>query len=185
MEELIVLVNDKNQQIGTAPKLATHNSHTPLHRAFSVYVFNKEGKFLVTQRALSKKVFPGMWTNSCCGHPAPGEETEDAIKRRLKFELGLEPHDLTVILPKYRYRAVMNDIVENEICPVYMAIAAKDLNPNPEEVEKYRWVEWSEFLKDLKREPEKYSAWCIEQSELLSKNRKFLNARFNISYKSL
>lgn len=181
MEELIVLVNDNNEQVGVAPKLATHNAHTPLHRAFSVYIFNKKGAFLVTQRALSKKVFPGMWTNSCCGHPAPGELTEDAIKRRLKFELGIEPKYLKVVLPKYRYRAVMNDIVENEICPVYMAISTEDIKPNPDEVEKYKWVEWSDFLKELSTTPEKYSPWCKEQSNLLTTNKKFLSTRFSLS----
>ena len=171
MEELIVLVNDNDEQIGVAPKLETHNAHTPLHRAFSLYAFTKEGKFLLTQRALSKKVFPGVWTNSCCGHPLPDERTEDAIKRRLKFELGLEPKKLKLVLPNYRYRAEMNTIVENEICPVYVAIVSSNLQPNPKEVEKYQWVEWSEFLKDLKKSPRKYSPWCIEQAQLLSSNK--------------
>src|SRR5258708_22523889 len=119
MDEYVVLVNDNNEQIGVMPKLKAHNANTPLHRAFSVYIFNKRGKFLLTQRALKKKVFPGLWTNSCCGHPGPDETTEDAIKRRLQYELGLKPEKLTVVLPNYRYRAEMNGIVENEICPVY------------------------------------------------------------------
>jgi isopentenyl-diphosphate Delta-isomerase len=167
MQELVVLVNDKNEQIGVMPKLAAHNANTPLHRAFSVYVFNQDGKFLLTQRALSKKVFPGVWTNSCCGHPGPGEKTEDAIKRRLKLELGLTPQKITVVLPKYRYRAEMNGIVENEICPVYTAIVSSDPKPNSQEVESYEWIDWKGFLKKLKETPEKYSPWCKEQAELL------------------
>src|SRR5258708_18453577 len=105
MEELIVLVNDNNEEIGTMPKLEAHNADTPLHRAFSCYVFNQQGKFLLTQRAKSKKVFPGVWTNSCCGHPGPGEATEDAIKRRLQFELGLPAKSIKVVLPHFRYQA--------------------------------------------------------------------------------
>jgi isopentenyl-diphosphate Delta-isomerase len=169
MEELVVLVNDKNEEIGTMPKLEAHNANTPLHRAFSVYIFNKSGKFLLTQRALSKKVFPGMWTNSCCGHPGPGEATVDAIKRRLAFELGLTPDAVKVVLPDYRYRAEMNGIVENEICPVYTAIVSKEPNPNRGEVEKYEWIDWEEFLKRLKNTPEKYSPWCKEQASLMNK----------------
>lgn len=169
MQELVVLVNDQNEEIGTMPKLEAHNVHTQLHRAFSCYVFNKEGKFLVTQRALIKKVFPGIWTNSCCGHPGPGEKIEDAIKRRLAFELDLEPEALRVVLPDYRYRAKMNGIVENEICPVYTALVSNNPKPNPEEVENYEWVDWKVFLQRLKKTPKKYSPWCREQAELLNK----------------
>jgi isopentenyl-diphosphate delta-isomerase type 1 len=168
MQELVVLVDDNNNQIGTMEKLATHNADTPLHRAFSVYIFNKKGEFLLTQRALSKKVFPGVWTNSCCGHPGPGEKTEEAIKRRLKFELGLEPKDLKIVLPHFRYRAEMDGIVENEICPVYIATVTKNPKPNPSEVEQYEWIAWEEFLSRLRKTPEKYSQWCKEQVEELN-----------------
>lgn len=169
MQELVVLVNDNNEAIGTMPKLEAHNANTPLHRAFSVYLFNQDGKFLLTRRALSKKVFPGVWTNSCCGHPGPDEATEDAIRRRLRFELGLDPQKLRVILPKYRYRAEMNGIVENEICPVYLAEVSTDPKPNPEEVEEYEWVDWKAFLKRLQKTPAKYSPWCREQAKELQK----------------
>ena len=167
MQELIVLVNDNNEQIGVMEKLAAHNADTPLHRAFSCYVFNSDGKFLLTQRALSKKVFPGIWTNSCCGHPGPGETTEDAIKRRLDYELGLQPEKLEVLLPHFRYRAEMQGIVENEICPVYLAVVVKDPRPNPMEVEAYEWIEWEEFRKRIELDPNNYSQWCREQVKLL------------------
>jgi isopentenyl-diphosphate delta-isomerase len=170
--EYVVLVNDNNEEIGTMEKLAAHNAHTPLHRAFSCYVFNQDGKFLLTQRALSKKVFPGVWTNSCCGHPGPGETTEDAIKRRLQFELGLVPEKLSLIVQNYRYRADMNGIVENEICPVYTTIVSIDPKLNSKEVENYEWIEWGEFLKRIKETPEKYSPWCRGQAELLDKIRR-------------
>jgi isopentenyl-diphosphate delta-isomerase len=163
MQELVVLVNDNNEEIGTMPKLAAHNAHTPLHRAFSVYVFNKKGEFLLTQRALTKKVFPGVWTNSCCGHPGPGETTVDAVRRRLRDELDLVPETLQVILPNFRYRAEMDGIVENEICPVYIATVSKDPNPNPKEVEDYEWIAWEKFLQRLIKNPKKYSQWCREQ----------------------
>ncbi len=125
-EEQIILVDDTNRQIGVAPKLASHHAATPLHRAFSCFVFNARGEFLITQRALSKKVFPGIWSNSCCGHPAPGENTEDAVRRRLRDELGLNVDTLLPALPDFRYRAEMNGIVENEICPVYVAVTNEE-----------------------------------------------------------
>lgn len=167
--ELIVLVNDEGQPIGTAPKLESHNEHTPLHLAFSCYVFNDRGEFLLTQRAKSKKVFPGVWTNSCCGHPAPGEKTEDAIRRRLKDELGLLPADLEVIVPDFRYRAEMNGIVENEICPVHIAYVSGEPTRNPDEVEDCRWINWNEFLADIKKNPDHYSPWSVSQTEALEK----------------
>jgi len=173
MEELVVLVNDNNEQIGAMPKSAAHHAGTPLHRAFSVYVFNKDGKFLLTQRALSKKVFPGVWTNTCCGHPGPDEATDNAIKRRLLFELGLIPQKIIVVLPDYRYRAEMNGIVENEICPVYIATVSQAPKPNPKEVEAFEWIDWKDFLKLLKKNPKKYSPWCLEQAEMLTKNKAF------------
>ncbi|MGH7204084.1 MAG: isopentenyl-diphosphate Delta-isomerase [Candidatus Levyibacteriota bacterium] len=167
MQELVVLVNDKNEEIGTMPKLKVHNAETPLHRAFSCYVFNEQGKFLLTQRAKSKKVFPGIWTNSCCGHPGPGEKTEDAIRRRLQFELGLIPETIKVVLPEFRYRAEMDGIVENEICPVYFVVVSTEPKPNREEVENYHWIDWKIFIKKLKRNPREYSYWCQKQVEQL------------------
>lgn len=165
--ELIVLVNDQGQPIGAAPKLESHNENTPLHLAFSCYVFNQKGEFLLTQRAKSKKVFPGVWTNSCCGHPAPGETTEDAVNRRLKEELGLVPDTLQLAVPEFRYRAEMNGIVENEICPVYVAYVQKEPQLNPDEVEEYKWLNWKKFLKNIENHPDDYSPWSVLQTAAL------------------
>lgn len=170
MDELVVLVNENNKRIGVMPRGSVHTAYTPLHRAFSVYVFNeRNGKFLLTQRAKSKKVFPGIWTNTCCGHPIPGERTEKAIARRLEFELGLFPRKIKIVLPDFRYRAEMNGIVENEICPVYVATISTDPIRNPDEVEDFRWVDWNDFLKIIAETPGDFSPWCQEQiAELTS-----------------
>ena len=170
-EELIILVSEENEQIGTMPKLAAHNAHTPLHRAFSCYIFNAQGEFLLTERALTKKVFPGIWTNSCCGHPGPGEEIEDAIARRLAYELGLVPDLIEIILPDFRYKTEMNGIVENEICPVFFATVSATPIPNPQEVESFQWIDWKLFKKEILKNPNKYSYWCREQMKLLSDNK--------------
>lgn len=179
MPEKIVLVNNDGQKIGTAEKLASHHGKTPLHLGFSCYVFDKKGRFLFTQRAKSKKVWPGVWTNSVCGHPAPEENIEEAIKRRLDYELGMSLKNLTAILPDYRYKTPpFKGIIENEICPVYVAIAASEPVPNAEEVEDYEWIEWQKFLSMTKNDNQnKLSYWCKDQAKLLEENpelKKFL-----------
>ena len=142
--EQIVFVHEDGTPTGkTGPKLASHTLDTKLHLAFSCYVFRKsDNAFLITQRALSKKVWPGVWTNSVCGHPAPGEALEATVHRRAAYELGM--HDLeniTCVLPQYRYTTPpYNGIIENEFCPVFIAYSDGKLAPNPEEVEAYQWV---------------------------------------------
>ncbi len=169
-EELIVLVDGQGNPIGTAPKLESHNENTPLHLAFSCYAFNDKGEFLVVQRAKSKKVFPGIWTNSCCGHPAPSEIMEDAIKRRLQFELGLSPQKIEVALPDFRYTAEMGEIVENEICPVYLAKVKGEISANKKEVEDYYWLKWKDWVKQTEINPQGYSVWSVEQTRRLKNN---------------
>lgn len=173
-KEQIVLLNDNGERIGVAPKLASHHANTPLHLAFSCYVFNDKGEFLVTQRALSKKVWPGVWTNSVCGHPAPEESFEEAIARRAQDELGMQVKDVQNILPDYRYRTPpYNGIIENEICPVFVAQAAGDVQPNPDEVEAYKWLTWGEYEKELREYADRYSYWAKDQYEKLMENGAF------------
>lgn len=98
-EELIVLLDDDGTAIGTMPKPLVHHGETPLHRAFSAYLFDEAGRLLVTRRAAVKQTFPGMWTNTVCGHPGPGEDDPAAIARRAAFELGLQVDELRPALP--------------------------------------------------------------------------------------
>jgi isopentenyl-diphosphate delta-isomerase len=164
--ELIVLVDERGRPIGTAPKLASHHRDTPLHLAFSSYVFGADGRVLATRRALTKKTWPGVWTNTCCGHPAPGEPVVRAVRRRLHDELGLTPRDLVPLLPDFRYRAELDGVVENEICPVYGARVTEEPVLNRAEVEEWRWVEWEAFVAG--ELPGGLSPWAVLQVDRLA-----------------
>lgn len=172
-QDYIVLVNIQNEVLGTAPKLATHHENTPLHRGFSVFVFNSEGQLLLQQRSHRKKTWPLVWSNSVCGHPMLDESNPDAAKRRLQFELGLDLDDVQVILPDFSYRAEMNGIIENELCPVMVAFTDEEPKPNSDEVEAIEWLDWQEFIDDVKNNPGKYSMWCERETKLLEKNEEF------------
>ncbi len=148
MSELIYYVDEHDQPTGeTEEKYAAHHAKTRLHAAFSCYVFNDKGQLLVTQRAFSKKVWPEVWTNTCCGHPMPGELREAAIARRMQYELGMQVKDLTLVLPNYTYKTPpYKGIIEHEYCPVYLARAASGPVPNPDEVADYHWIDWQDFI---------------------------------------
>lgn len=165
-KELIYYVDEQGVPTGeTAPKLAAHTAKTRLHAAFSCYVFNENGQILVTRRASTKKVWPGVWTNSVCGHPAPGESDEDAIARRADFELGMTIADVEVMLPDYIYKTPpFNGIIEYEFCPVYLARMESEPTPNSAEVDDFKWMNWNEFMTELKKDKNNaWSFWCKDQ----------------------
>lgn len=188
--EQIVLVDDKNQVLGAAPKLDSHNAETPLHRGFSVFLFDHKKNLLLQQRSKLKKTFPLVWSNSCCGHPMLNETNVDAAKRHLTNELGIKNVEVFEIISDYRYKVGMNGIFENEICPVLVCFTDQKPVLNKNEVEAIRWIPWNDFLKEVKmlstaeksnnakssvsRRVKDYSLWAKEESILLSKNNKFL-----------
>lgn len=162
--ELVVLTDEAGHAIGAAQKAEVHTTQTPLHLAFSCHVLDAEGRVLVTRRALAKKTWPGVWTNSFCGHPAPGEDAEEAITRRAARELGIRLTDLRPALPDYRYRAVdASGIVENEICPVYVARIDGDLSPADDEVAEWAWVSPQQLAEAVTAAPFAFSPWLVEQ----------------------
>jgi len=163
-----VLVDDNNNEIDTAPKDSVHTKDTPLHRAFSCFIFNDNKELLLTKRALTKKTFPGIWSNTVCGHPGKGESAVDAARRRLKDELGLVVRDLVEISP-YRYRFTdQNGTVENEICPILIGFSNDNPTPHDHEVDEWKWMKWKNFLKDLKVHSNIYSPWVREEVDILS-----------------
>lgn len=169
-EDLVVLLADDGTPIGTRARSEVHTRDTPLHRAFSSHLFDEDGRVLLTRRALTKVAWPGVWTNTCCGHPRPGEGTLDAASRRVGEELGLRPHDLRVALPDYRYRAVdASGIVEHEICPVLLGrVDPRELAAHPDEVCDTLWVPWRDAVDVARRVPGLLSPWAAEQFVLLA-----------------
>lgn len=158
--ETVVLVADDGTPVGTAPKATVHSERTPLHLAFSCHVFDDRGRVLVTRRALAKKTWPGVWTNSFCGHPAPEEPLEDALVRRAERELGLTLTDVRLSLPDFRYRAVdASGVVENEICPVFTARAVGQPAPAADEVAEWAWVEPEGLRSAVAATPFAFSPW--------------------------
>ena len=169
LEELVVLLDDSGREIGTAPKSTMHGTDTSLHLAFSCYVFNLRGEVLITRRALTKKAWPGVWTNSFCGHPGPGENMMDAVRRRGKWELGIELFEVAERLPDFRYRAVdSNGIVENELCPVFTALTNDPIEPRQSEVCEYQWVSLSSLVAATESAPWAFSPWLVLQLKELS-----------------
>ena len=166
--ENVVLLDDTGSACGTAAKAVVHHSRTPLHLAFSAYLFNEAGQFLLTRRAESKHTWPGVWTNTCCGHPLPGEPVADSVRRRLRQELGIGAAELMLVLPRFRYQARMaNGMLENEVCPVYAAYSDAAPSPDPAEVADTRWVEWDEFCAAVRTGQQPISPWCAMQLDEL------------------
>lgn len=158
--------------LGTMPKAEVHQASTPLHRAFSCFIFRQsDGKLLLQQRSRKKKTWPLMWSNSCCGHPGLGESNMEAARRRLKDELGLEPLVLEEVAP-YRYCFSREGVMENEICPIFIGIVDREPLINPDEVEAVQWIGWQEFLEEIGKHPEQYSEWCMEEARILEVNRR-------------
>lgn len=166
--ELVVLLDERREPIGTAPKATVHTQSTALHLAFSCHLVDHDGRMLVTRRALSKIAWPGVWTNACCGHPAPGEPMESAVRRRLEHELGVDVEALELALPDFAYRAVdASGIVENEVCPVFIGRIAGELRPDPAEVAEWQWVEPDRLQAGIRATPWAFSPWLVLQAEQL------------------
>lgn len=162
--EHVVLLDADRNPIGTMDKSVVHTHNTPLHLGFSSYLFTPDGKFLTTRRALSKKAWPGVWTNSVCGHPQLNEKREDAVSRRCRYELGADVARITLVDDEFSYCVTSaSGIVENEYCPVFMAVLASDLSPRADEVLDYRWVDLTDLIDAAAKTPWAFSPWMVQQ----------------------
>lgn len=167
--EQVVLLADDGTPIGTADKASVHTTDTPLHLAFSCHVSDGAGRLLVTRRALAKRAWPGVWTNSFCGHPAPGEPMPEAVARRGREELGITVSALTLAIPDFRYSATdAAGVVENEICPVWTARTDDEVLPDPDEVAEFRWVDPDRLAEAVAAAPWAFSPWLTLQLPALA-----------------
>lgn len=157
MEESLILVDRNDQQIGTGHKLPIHREGL-LHRAFSLFIFDGQGRLMLQQRALSKYHSGGLWTNSCCGHPRPGESTAQAAHRRLGEEMGFDCplEEVTTLIYKSE---VSGDLIEHEFDHIFIGRFDGEPEVNPEEAAQWRWIETSELLQWIDAEPEAFTVW--------------------------
>lgn len=176
-QEHVVLLDENNQPIGTAIKATVHTNQTPYHLAFSCFVFNSKGELLLQQRALTKKTWPGIWSNSFCGHPSWQEPITEAVKRRGQFELGLTNLEPITILPNFSYQATMDGIMENEFCPVYICFTDQEAQINLDEVADINWINWLEFAEAVSNPDNKtwdhLSIWCKQETTQIYQSEKF------------
>ncbi|GAA1182718.1 isopentenyl-diphosphate Delta-isomerase [Nesterenkonia xinjiangensis] len=162
----VVLLDESGEPCGSAQKSQVHTADTPLHLGFSCHLITAHGQVLVTRRALTKRTWPGVWTNSFCGHPQPEETMEEAVRRHARHELGMELDTVESALPEFRYRATdASGVVENEICPVFIAkvTAEPDPRPHPDEVAELVWVRPEQLRAAVEATPWAFSPWLVLQ----------------------
>ena len=153
----VVLVNSNDQEIGICEKLEAHVKGL-LHRAFSVFIFNDSGELLLQRRAFGKYHSEGLWTNTCCSHPAPGESSGEAGKRRLMEEMGMEC-ELNESFT-FEYRASLDrSLTEHELDHVLFGYSNEAPKLNPEEAIDYKWVTIEELKNSIATQPELFTAW--------------------------
>ncbi len=155
--ENVILVDEQDNEIGVEEKLQAHLSGK-LHRAISVFLFNDKGELLLQQRAYSKYHSGGLWSNTCCGHPRPGETPLQASQRRLEEEMGIRSE-----LEKrfhFIYKALLdNQITEYEFDHVFVGRFEGEAKPDPQEARAWKWVEASLLEKEVALFPERYTFW--------------------------
>ena len=157
-EERVVLVDENDNEIGTEEKLKAHQDGGKLHRAFSIFVFNSKGELMLQKRARSKYHFGGLWTNTCCSHPRPGEPLMETARRKLRQEMGFET-DLEELFT-FAYRATSeNGLTEHELDHVLTGRFDGDPRPNPEEAEGWKWASLDDLAEDIKANPDRYTPW--------------------------
>lgn len=164
-EELILVDADDNET-GYLSKAEAHDGAGTLHRAFSVFLFNERGELLLQQRAGSKRLWPGYWSNSCCSHPRRGETMEVATRRRLRDELNIEA-ELEFVY-KFCYDANFGDAgSENELCHVFLGRLTGEVHANDHEIAATRFVSSPELVEEMKESPEAFTPWFKQEWEEL------------------
>jgi isopentenyl-diphosphate delta-isomerase len=157
-DEPLVLVDEHDQETGFLDKAAAHSGSGILHRAFSLFVFNAAGELLLQQRAASKRLWPGYWSNTCCSHPRRGETMETAIHRRLGEELGMQCQFQFCF--KFQYQAQFDaEGAENELCWVYTGRSDGAPIANRNEIAALRYISPEALDREIATHPEQFTPW--------------------------
>jgi isopentenyl-diphosphate Delta-isomerase len=157
LEDILILVNQKDEEVGFMPKMEVHEKGL-LHRAFSILIFNKKGEMLLQQRARTKYHSPALWTNACCSHPKKDEIILDNALTRLELEMGFkcELH----YAYKFEYRAEFeNNLIEHELDHVFIGEFNEDPKPNKDEVENFKWISLQSLRIEITENPEQFTPW--------------------------
>jgi len=167
--EELILVDEQDNEAGFLSKAQAHDGSGVLHRAFSVFLFNDAGELLLQQRATSKRLWPGFWSNSCCSHPRRGETMDVATRRRLSDELNFET-ELEYVY-RFCYVAAFGDVgSENELCHVYLGKATGDVRPNRSEIESVRFLSPEALSAEMQEAPGRFTPWFRQEWEELLAN---------------
>lgn len=176
MENEVILVDENDNSIGSMEKLKAHQKGV-LHRAFSVFIYNSIGEVLLQKRASGKYHSGGLWSNTCCSHPRPGETTKAAANRRLDEEMGLSANLLHTF--SFTYKSELDKgLTEHELDHVFIGFSDSAPSLNPIEAEDFCYIKPNLLEIELKNQPEKYSAWlkiCFEELQQYTKNNKHQN----------
>tara|TARA_B100000315_G_C14444691_1_gene526292 strand:+ start:92 stop:622 length:531 start_codon:yes stop_codon:yes gene_type:complete len=164
----LILVDEKDNVLGSEEKEKCHDNDGILHRAFSIFIFNDKGELLIQQRSEFKRLWPTFWSNSCCSHPRQDEDYKIAAERRIVEELGFSS-DLKYLY-KFIYKAKYKDAgSENELCAVLIGKSSQPVVLNKEEASDSKWIELNKLVEEIKQYPDRFSPWFkIEIKELLS-----------------
>ena len=167
-EEALILVDARDEVVGYLDKSACHDGAGILHRAFSLFIFNRQGELLLQQRAPGKRLWPGYWANSCCSHPRRGETMDVAVSRRLEQELGL--HATLEFAYKFEYSAQYQDLgTEHELCWVYVGQTDETPVINTTEIQNWRWISPEVLSREIDADDSLYTPWlALEWDRLTS-----------------
>ncbi len=158
MNNLVVLVDTKDKETGVMDKLEAHQKGL-LHRAFSVLIFNSADEFLIQRRAASKYHSAGLWSNTCCSHPAPEESISDAAKRRLKEEMGLSCNNLTELYHLIYKVEFDNNLSEHELDHILIGFSDNKPKLNSDEASDWKYISYEELKKSIAENPDNYTFW--------------------------
>lgn len=158
-EPEVILVDENDRPVGTEKRLKAHEGEGQLHRAFSIFIFNAKGELLLQRRSAKKPLFAGLWTNTCCSHPLPGEKTIAAARRRLQEECGFTTELQEVFAFPYVARDTQSGLIEREFDHIFVGEFHGIPIPNPNEIDAMVWISLEELTRNVLTAPEEYTPW--------------------------